>query len=444
MQRVLVANRGEIAVRIFRACRELGLTSIAVYPPVDQGAPHLDFADEVFELNTRKGYLDRAAILETAKEAKADAIHPGYGFLAENADFARECQEAGLIFVGPPADAIEAMGIKTTARRLMEEAGVPVVPGCPVLADAEEAKEWANRIGYPVLCKASAGGGGRGIRTARNEVELVDLFSEAKEEAELAFGSGDVYLEKYLVNPRHVEIQVLADDHGNVIHLGERECSIQRRRQKLIEESPSVVVDESLRQRMGEAAVRAAEAVGYRNAGTVECLLDADRNFYFLEMNTRIQVEHPITEMTTGVDLVKEQLRIAQGKPISIAQEDVAWTGWAFEFRINAEDPDRDFRPTPGKVTGLRVPNGPWTRVDTAMVEGSMVSPFFDSLMGKLVVWGRDRDEAIARSKRALSEFSIAGVKSTIPVMLKVLDTEEFRTGAFDVDFLERWLAKQG
>jgi acetyl-CoA carboxylase biotin carboxylase subunit len=446
LDKVLVANRGEIALRVVRACRELGVTSVAVYSEADEEALHVRHADEAVNIGpppAGKSYLDVEAVIEAAKETGADAVHPGYGFLAENAGFAAACRDAGLVFVGPPAEAIEKMGNKSAARRLAEEADVPVVPGSEESASADDAVETAGEIGYPVMVKAAAGGGGRGIRVAENEEELRKSVQVAKREAESAFGDGSIYLEKFLAGPRHVEVQVMADYEGNVIHLYERECSMQRRRQKVLEEAPSPGISDEVRERMCDAAVRLAREAGYANAGTVEFLVEGD-DFYFIEMNTRIQVEHPVTEMLTGVDLVKEQILVASGEPLSLKQEDVPFVGHAMEFRINAEDPDQDFMPSPGEVTSLEVPGGPGVRVDSAIYQGYTIPPFYDSMVGKLVVWGLDREEAIKRSGRALREYRLEGIKTTIPLHLRLLEDDAFRSGEYHTGYLEELLGEKG
>jgi acetyl-CoA carboxylase biotin carboxylase subunit len=443
--KVLVANRGEIALRIIRACRELGVTSVAVYSDADEKALHVRHADEAVNIGqppAGKSYLDVEAIVEAARSTGANAVHPGYGFLAENAGFAAACRDTGLIFVGPSAEAIEKMGNKSAARRLAEEADVPVVPGSEESASADEAVETAEEIGYPVMVKAAAGGGGRGIRVAENEEELRNSVKVAKREAESAFGDGSIYLEKFLAGPRHVEVQVMADHEGNVIHLYERECSMQRRRQKVLEEAPSPGISDEVRGRMCDAAVRLARESGYANAGTVEFLVDGD-DFYFIEMNTRIQVEHPVTEMLTGVDLVKEQILVASGEPLSLEQEDVPFVGHAIEFRINAEDPDQDFMPSPGEITSLEVPGGPGVRVDSAIYQGYTIPPFYDSLVGKLIVWGLDREEAIKRSGRALREYRLEGIKTTIPLHLRLLEEDAFRSGEYHTGYLEELLGEK-
>ena len=447
MQKVLVANRGEIAVRVIRACRELGLASVAVFSTADEHALHVRLADEAVCIgppHARESYLNAAAIIEAARKANADAVHPGYGFLAENAPFASACRDAGLVWVGPSPEAIEAMGDKARARQLAAGSGAPTIPGSDGTASLEEALEVAGTIGYPVLIKAAAGGGGRGIRAARDETELAELVTQAATEAEAAFGDSSLYLEKLLVDARHVEVQVLGDAHGNLIHLFERECSLQRRRQKLLEESPSPALDPKTRTAMTDAALRIARAASYENAGTIEFLLDGNGDFYFIEMNTRIQVEHPVTEMVTGIDLVKEQLRVAAGERLSIAQEEVELDGAAIEVRINAEDPERAFLPSPGEITGLALPGGPGVRVDTAAFAGYHVPPFYDSLVAKLICWGRDRDEALARTRRALEEFVVEGIKTTVPFHLELLDDLSVRAGDYHVEFLEQRGAASG
>jgi acetyl-CoA carboxylase, biotin carboxylase subunit len=446
LDKVLIANRGEIALRVVRACRELGVTSVAVYSDADEEALHVRHADEAVNIGpppAGKSYLDVEAIIEAAKETGADAVHPGYGFLAENADFAAACLDAGLVFVGPSAEAIEKMGNKSAARRLAQEADVPVVPGSEESASADEAAETAEEIGYPVMVKAAAGGGGRGIRVAENEEELRKSFQVAKREAESAFGDGSIYLEKFLAGPHHVEVQVMADHEGNVIHLYERECSMQRRRQKVLEEAPSPGISNEVRERMCDAAVRLAREAGYANAGTVEFLVEGN-DFYFIEMNTRIQVEHPVTEMLTGVDLVKEQILVASGETLSLKQENVPFVGHAMEFRINAEDPDQDFMPSPGEITSLEVPGGPGVRVDSAIYQGYTIPPFYDSMVGKLVVWGLDREEAINRSGRALREYRLEGIKTTIPLHLRLLEDDAFRSGEYHTCYLEELLGEKG
>ncbi|MFU8856382.1 MAG: acetyl-CoA carboxylase biotin carboxylase subunit [Deferrisomatales bacterium] len=441
-QKVLIANRGEIAVRVLRACRELGIRSVAVYSDADREALHVRWADEAFHVGpslSRKSYLDAERILTAAQRTGADAVHPGYGFLAENAAFAAACADRGLVFVGPPARAIELAGDKARARRTMEELGVPVIPGSAgVVEDAETAAAAAAKVGYPVILKAAGGGGGRGLRIARDEGQLRDAFRVAGGEAGASCGNPALYLEKYLESPRHIEVQILADRHGAAIHLGERECSIQKRYQKLLEEAPSPFVDEDLRRRLGGTAVRAARGIGYVNAGTMEFLVDRDRNFYFMEVNARIQVEHPVTELVTGVDLVQAQLRIAAGEPLGLAQEDVCLRGWAIECRINAADPEEDFLPSPGEIEALHLPSGPGVRVDTHLFRGALVPPFYDSLVAKLAVWAPDRDGAIRRMQRALGELRIDGIRTTAGFHQRLLASPAFQAGELDTHFLDR------
>ena len=443
--KILIANRGEVAVRVIRACRELGIATVAVYSEADREALHVLMADEAVCLGppaARESYLAVEKLVRAARESGAEAVHPGYGFLSENAAFAEACQAAGVVFIGPPPAAISAMGDKTAARRTARRMGVPVVPGTsePVGDDAEAARV-AREVGYPVMLKAAMGGGGKGMRLVRSEGELASALRLARSEARSAFGDGAVYVERYLEEPRHIEIQVLADGHGTTIHLGERECSIQRRHQKLVEESPSPFVDAALRARMGEAAVKVAAAVGYVNAGTVEFLVDAQKNFYFLEMNTRLQVEHPVTEMATGIDLVKEQIRIAAGEKLGYGQADVKWNGWAIECRIYAEDPYRNFMPSPGTLTTLRAPGGPWVRDDSGVYEGATIPIHYDPLISKLIVWGPDRTEAIRRMARALAEYHIAGVQTTVPILRQIMSDADFVAGRLSTHFLERLLA---
>jgi acetyl-CoA carboxylase biotin carboxylase subunit len=441
--KVLVANRGEIALRVIRACRELGLKTVAVYSEADRESLHVRFADDdvcIGPAPSRLSYLRIPAIIAAAEITGADAIHPGYGFLAENAEFADTCGASNITFIGPTGEQIRQMGDKASARRLAKEAGVPTVPGSEgILSDVDEACEIANQIGFPVIIKATAGGGGKGMRIANDEEQFAQLFSLAQNEALSAFGNGDVYVEKYLARPRHVEIQVLGDTHGRVIHLGERDCSVQRRHQKLIEESPSPALDDELRSAMGESAVRLAAAIGYVGAGTIEFLLDQDMSFYFMEMNTRIQVEHPVTEMVTGFDLVKEQIRVAAGEPMSIPQGDFSrLRGHAIECRVNAEDPYRNFQPSPGLITAYHPPGGPGVRVDTHIYAGYSVPPHYDSLLAKVIVHGRDRTEALARMGQALDSFILEGVTTTIPFLSRLIRNREFVAGDIDTKFLER------
>jgi acetyl-CoA carboxylase, biotin carboxylase subunit len=445
MEKVLVANRGEIAVRVIRACQELGIGTVAVFSTADQEALHVRRADEavcVGPPHARDSYLNVDALVAAGKETGADAVHPGYGFLAENARFAAACEAAGLTFVGPSPAVIETMGDKAAARRLAQGAGVPTVPGTDWISSAGDALAVAGDIGYPVMVKAAAGGGGRGIRTANEPHELSDIFVEAAREARAAFGDESLYLEKLIEGARHVEIQVLGDLHGGLVHLYERECSMQRRRQKIFEECPSPALAAARREDMAAAALRLARAAGYVNAGTIEFLVDGEGAFYFIEMNTRIQVEHPVTEMATGIDIVKEQLRIAAGERLTVRQEEVGLSGCALEFRINAEDSDNLFLPSPGEITALDLPGGPGVRVDTALFDGYRIPPFYDSLVAKLVVWGRIREEALVRGKRALRELRIEGVTTTVPLHLRLLEDADVRAGRYDVDFLERLLER--
>jgi acetyl-CoA carboxylase biotin carboxylase subunit len=440
-RKLLIANRGEIAVRIIRACRELGVGTVAVYSEADRRALHVRYADEAYPIGpalARDSYLSIDRILEAARESEAEAIHPGYGFLAENPDFAVACAEAGFTFVGPPASAIAAMGDKVRARHLMQRAGVPVIAGTDTDLRDDEILRQAVTIGFPLFIKAAAGGGGKGMRLVQGPDELERSLGAARREARKAFGDDRVYLEKAIQGARHVEIQVLADSRGEVIHLGERECSIQRRHQKLVEEAPSPAVDEDLRQHMGEVARRAAAAVGYTNAGTVEFLLGRDRSFYFLEMNTRLQVEHPVTESITGVDMVAEQLRIAAGAPLRYRQEDIQIKGWAVECRLTAEDPFNDFLPATGRIIRLFQPSGPGIRVDSGIHEGSEVSLFYDPLLAKLVAWGNSREEAIQRMRGALREYRIVGVDTSLPFHRWVMGHEAFLRGEYDTSFLAR------
>jgi acetyl-CoA carboxylase biotin carboxylase subunit len=436
IQKLLIANRGEIAVRIIRACRELGLTSVAVFSDIDRTAPHTLMADEAYPIGPApalESYLCIDKIISVAKAHGIHAVHPGYGFLAENADFAQTCADNNLIFVGPPPDAIRKMGAKTEARRMMTSEGVPVVPGCDNITSPENGLVEADKIGYPVMIKASFGGGGKGMRIVQDEGSLVSFLESASREAKSAFGDGSVYLEKYLKNPRHIEIQILSDNYGNVIYLGERECSVQRRHQKVIEESPSPAINEELRRRMGEAAVKAARICGYRNAGTVEFMF-SEGKFYFLEMNTRLQVEHPVTEMITGLDLVKEQIFIAIGEPLRFRQSDILRRGHAIESRIYSED--ENFLPVTGGITEYMVPQGPGVRVDGGVQSGSTISRHYDPLIAKLIVWGEDRPTAINRMKRALQEYRITGLKTTIPFCLAVMNDPDFIRGEYHTGFV--------
>ncbi len=440
IRKLLVANRGEIAVRVLRTCRERGIATVAVYSDADADALHVRMADEAVRLGpapSSESYLVAEKVLDAARQTGADAIHPGYGFLSENAAFAQACQDAGLTWVGPPPPAITAMGDKTEARKLMAQAGVPMAPGTPdAIADPVEAERVAGEIGYPVLVKAAAGGGGKGMRVVERPEDFAGLFERARSEAQSAFGDGRVYIEKYLVGPRHIEIQVLADTHGHVVHLFERECSIQRRHQKVIEEAPSAVLTPELRAAMGEAAVQAARACDYVGAGTVEFLLDADRDFYFLEMNTRLQVEHPVTELVTGLDLVAEQIRVAEGEPLGYGQDDLVIWGHAVECRVYAEDVPAGFLPAPGPLLRHRPASGPGVRVDAGVEEGDEVPVYYDPMVAKLCTWGRTRAEAIARMRRALDEYDVAGIRTTIPFCRTVMDHPAFTSGAFDTGFV--------
>src|SRR4051812_1770826 len=442
--KVLVANRGEIALRVIRACREMGIASVAVYSDADAHAVHVREADEAVHIGpspSAQSYLKGDVIIEAARNTGAEAIHPGYGFLSEREWFARAVTDAGLTFIGPPADAIAAMGSKTAARTLATKAKVPVVPGTTeALADVKEAKAVASKFGYPVLLKAAAGGGGKGMRVVHKEAELAAALESAQREAKNAFGDDAVYVEKYIVGPRHVEIQVLGDSHGAMLSLNERECSVQRRHQKMIEEAPSVAVTPAIRKAMGETAVRAARAAGYQNAGTCEFLLDADGNFYFLEMNTRLQVEHPVTELVTGIDLVQWQLRVAAGEKLPFRQEEIVPRGWAIECRITSEDPANGFLPSTGQVTYLHVPTGPGVRWDGGIEVGSTVGLFYDPMLAKLIVWAATRDAAVDRMHRALLELTIEGVETSRDFHLRVMEDEEFRAGKIEIQWLERRL----
>jgi acetyl-CoA carboxylase biotin carboxylase subunit len=443
-KKILIANRGEIAVRVIRACRELGITSIAVYSDVDRASLHVRKADEAYYIGlpaAAESYLNIARILEVAKRSGSDAIHPGYGFLSENAKFAQACGDAGVKFIGPSPASMEMMGSKTRARQEMEKAGVPFVPGTSRgLESAEQAEQVAARIGYPLMLKAAAGGGGKGMRLVLTPAELRPALEAAQSEAEGAFGDREVYIEKAIINPRHIEMQVLADEYGNTVYLGERECSIQRRHQKVLEESPSPIVDPGMRRRMGEVAVRVARAADYANAGTVEFLVDQDKNFYFLEMNTRLQVEHPVTELITGLDLVHLQIRIAAGEKLRFGQEDVRIRGHAIECRIYAEDPDNSFFPSPGKITLLLSPSGPGIRRDSGVYEGWTVPIDYDPLLAKLIGYGTDRPQAISRLTRALHEYFVGGIKTNISLFRRILTDADFQSGQLDTGYLDRLL----
>ncbi|KQL53583.1 acetyl-CoA carboxylase biotin carboxylase subunit [Heyndrickxia shackletonii] len=444
IKKILIANRGEIAVRIIRACRDLGIEAVSVYSEADKEALHVQMADEAYCIGpkaSKDSYLNFTNIISIAKLTGCDAIHPGYGFLAENADFAELCRACNIIFIGPSPEAISKMGTKDVARETMKAAGVPIVPGSQgIIESIEEAIELANKIEYPVIIKATAGGGGKGIRVARTEEDLIKGINITQQEAATAFGNPGVYIEKYIEDFRHVEIQIMADQHGNVIHLGERDCSIQRRLQKLLEETPSPALTSEIREKMGEAAVKAAKAVDYSGAGTVEFIYDYNhQKFYFMEMNTRIQVEHPVTELVTGVDLIKEMIFVASGKPLSLKQEDVTFNGWAIECRINAENPEKNFMPSAGKINMYLPPGGLGIRVDSAAYPGYTIPPYYDSMIAKVISYGATREEAIARMKRALSEFAVEGVHTTIPFHLKLLENEVFVSGDFNTKFLEKY-----
>ena len=444
VEKVLIANRGEIALRIVRSCRELGIATVAVFSTIDKKALHVQLADEavcVGDSLSNKSYLNIPNILAAATSRGVDAIHPGYGFLAENDKFAEMCNDHGIVFIGPSPKAIRSMGDKSTAKETMDRVGVPTVPGSKgLLSNVDEAYKLADEIGYPVIIKATAGGGGRGMRLVENKTNLEKMFKAAQGEAEAAFGNDGLYMEKFIKKPRHVEIQILADRAGNVVHLGERDCSVQRRHQKLLEESPSPAINSDLRKKMGNAAIAAAKSIGYEGAGTVEFLVDDNNNFYFMEMNTRIQVEHPVTEMVTGVDLIAEQIKIAGGENLEFNQHDIQLNGHAIECRINAEDPSHNFRPSPGKITGWLPPGGPGVRVDSHVYTGYEIPPFYDSLIGKLIVWGKDRNTAIKRMNRALNECAVTGIPTTINFHLTLLNKTKFREGRIHTKYVEEEL----
>ncbi len=446
-KKILIANRGEIAVRVLRACREMGIAAVVVYSDVDRAALHVRKADEAYPIGTAaasESYLNISRILDVAARSGADAVHPGYGFLSENAKFAQACADAGVKFIGPTASAMDAMGSKTRARQAMEKAGVPFVPGTSRGVESfDEAEQVAARIGYPVMLKAAAGGGGKGMRLVHASGQLKSALEAARSEAERSFGDSEVYIEKAIVNPRHIEMQVLADEHGNTVYLGERECSLQRRHQKVLEEAPSPIVDADMRRRMGEVAVRVAQAANYTNAGTVEFLVDREKNFYFLEMNTRLQVEHPVTELITGLDLVHLQIRIAAGEKLPFRQEDVSIRGHAIECRIYAEDPDNNYFPSPGKITLLLSPSGPGIRCDSGMYEGWNVPIDYDPLLAKLIGYGTDREQAISRLTRAFGEYFVGGIKTNISLFRRILRDEDFRAARLDTGFLDRMLQRK-
>ena len=442
LNKVLIANRGEIAVRIIRACREMNIKTVAIYSDIDKDSLHTKLADEAICVGSAapsKSYLNVKNILEAANVTGAEGIHPGFGFLSENAKFAKMCTESNIKFIGPSAEVINLMGNKTNAKQLMKDAGVSTVPGSDgKLNSLEEAKKIAKKVGYPVMLKASSGGGGKGIRLCNNEEELINYYDIVKQEAKVSFNDDELYLEKCIVNPRHVEIQILADEYGNCIHLGERDCSLQRNNQKVLEESPSTVLDDNLRKKMGEAAIKAVKAAKYANAGPIEFLVDKDKNFYFMEMNTRIQVEHPVTEWVTGVDIVKEQLKIASGEKLSFKQEDITFSGHSIECRINAENPYKNFRPSPGEIKELNLPGGNGVRIDTAVYTGYKIPPVYDSMIAKLIVHGKDREEAISKMKRALDECVIDGIDTNIDFLYKILENNNFRSGNFDTSFIKK------
>ena len=441
-KKILIANRGEIALRIIRTCKELGIKSVAVYSEADRESLHVTFADEavcIGPASSKESYLKIPSIISAAHVTGADAIHPGYGFLAENAYFSEICSESGIKFIGPSSEMIKAMGDKAFAKDTMKKNGVPVIPGSDgVVATPEEGVAIAKEIGFPVIIKPSAGGGGKGMRVVWEESEFLIAFQTARNEAESFFSNPDVYIEKFLENPRHIEIQIMGDSHGNVYHYGERDCSVQRRHQKLIEESPSPAIDDAMRNKMGETAVLGAKSVNYEGAGTIEFLVDKHHNFYFMEMNTRIQVEHPVTEMVYGVDLIRQQILVAEGEKIDRLPREPF--GHAIEFRINAEDPDQNFRPSPGKILSLNFPGGFGVRIDSTIYVSYTIPPFYDSLIAKLIVWGSDRPHALARAKRSLEEFVIEGIKTTIPFHLKVLEDKRFKSGNFDTGFIDDFL----
>ncbi|SKA96139.1 acetyl-CoA carboxylase, biotin carboxylase subunit [Caloramator quimbayensis] len=447
-KRILIANRGEIAVRIIRACMEMGIETVAVYSEADKDAMHVYLADRavcIGPAQSQKSYLNIPAIITAAKLTGAEAIHPGFGFLSENSKFASLCSLADIKFIGPSSSAIELMGDKATARETMKKANVPVVPGSEgKLYTAEEAKKVADKIGYPVMIKASSGGGGRGMRVVNDEREFIKLFNLCQQESKTAFNDDAMYVEKYIVNPRHIEFQILSDSFGKILYLGERDCTLQRRNQKVLEEAPSIILDDTLREKMGQAAVKAAKACNYENAGTVEFLLDRDKNFYFMEMNTRVQVEHPVTEMVTGIDIIKEQIKIAAGEPLQYEQKDIKITGHAIECRINAENPNMNFRPSPGKVTTFHTPGGFGVRVDSAIYQDYSIPPFYDSMIAKLIVHGKDRNEAIDKMKVALSQFVIDGVDNNIDFLLRLLCSDDVINNNYDTSYIEKWLKKSG
>ena len=447
LKKVLIANRGEIAVRIIRACREMGIRTVAIYSEADKTALHVSLADEAICVGpapSNKSYLNMKAILEAACLTGADSIHPGFGFLSENSTFAKICEEMGIKFIGPNYRLIELLGNKSKAKETMKNAGVPVVPGSEgLIKSKEEAVQLAEQIKYPVMLKASAGGGGRGIRVAYNKDQLEKEYDLVKQEAKVSFNDDSLYLEKFVENPRHVEIQILADEHGNCIHLGERDCSVQRRNQKVLEETPSSILDDKTRKKMGEVAVNAVKEIGYTNAGTIEFLVDKNKDFYFMEMNTRVQVEHPITEMVTGIDIIKEQIKIASGEPLSYKQKDITFTGHSLEVRINAEDPDKNFMPCPGTITDLHLPGGNGVRIDTAIYPGYAIPPTYDSMIAKIIVHGKDRNESIAKMKSSIAELVVEGIKTNADFILKILEDEDFKNNNYDTSFISKKFGKK-
>ena len=447
LKKVLIANRGEIAVRVIRACREMGIRTVAIYSEADKEALHVSLADEAICVGpapSSKSYLNMKAILEAACLTGADSIHPGFGFLSENNTFAKICEEMGIKFIGPDYRLIELLGNKSKAKETMKNAGVPVVPGSNgLIKSKDEAISLAEEIKYPVMLKASSGGGGRGIRVAYNKEQLEKEYDLVKQEAKISFNDDSLYLEKFVENPRHVEIQVLADEYGNCVHLGERDCSVQRRNQKVLEETPSPILDENTRRKMGEVAVNAVKKIGYTNAGTIEFLVDKNKNFYFMEMNTRVQVEHPVTEMVTGIDIIKEQIKIASGEYLSFKQKDIIFTGHSLEVRINAEDPDKNFMPCPGTITDLHLPGGNGIRIDTAIYPGYKIPPTYDSMIAKIIVHGKDRNESIAKMKSAISELVIDGIKTNTDFILKILEDEDFKNNNYDTSFISKKFSKK-
>ena len=447
MNKILIANRGEIAVRIIRACREMNIKTVAIYSEADKDALHTRLADEAICIGpapSNKSYLNIKNIIEAANITGADSIHPGFGFLSENANFAKICEESHIKFIGPKSQVIDLLGNKSNAKEMMKKAGVPVIPGSDgSINNFEEAKKICSKIGYPIMIKAAAGGGGKGIRIVENEDELENAYNIVKQEAKVSFNDDEIYIEKFVKNPRHVEIQILADEYGNIVHLGERDCSIQRRHQKVLEETPSTAVDDKIRNKMGEAAVKAAKIAGYTSCGTVEFLLDSDKNFYFMEMNTRIQVEHPITEMRTGIDIVKEQIRIAGGEKLKFKQKDITFRGHAIECRINAENPKKNFMPCPGTITGINLPGGNGIRIDTAIYEGYTIPPNYDSMIAKIIAYGYNRNEAISKMKRALEELVIDGVDTNRDFLFDIIKNPNFIRGNFDTSFIDKEIFKK-